>query len=308
MTAPILRPIDLPTGEIAVRGAFDLTAAGQWLVRSGRAGSVALEAGVLRLAFPADGSWTHAGAAIRQRSPGLVEVGVAAPVEIAAPVVAQVRRMLSLDLDDSGFVEIAARDSVVRRLQARYPGARPALHSSPYEAACWTVFTQGMRENQAFRFRAELAARHGRPTGEDGLVSFPAPEILIELSNEPSVGNFRLGRLRAVARAAVAGRLDAGELVDLPISEAVSRLSAIPGIGPYSAEQILLHGAGHPDLFPRLDARLHELLRKEYELPADTPPDQLERLADSWRPYRSWAAHLFRLDELLRSVPEEPMD
>jgi len=303
MTAPILRPVDLPTGEIAVRGAFDLAAAAQWLAQSGPAGSVAVEAGALHLAFPADGSWTHAGASIRQRSPGLVEVGVAAPVEIAAPVIAQVRRILSLDADESGFADVAAGDSVVRRLLARYPGARPVLHSSPYEAACWTVLNQGMRDDRAHQYREQLTARHGLRTGVEGLVSFPAPPILVELSSEPSLGNFRIGRLRAVARAALAGRLDAEDLLALPISEAVARLSTIPGIGAYSAEQILLTGAGHPDLFPRLDTRLHELLRKEYELPDDTPPGQLERLADSWRPYRSWVAHLFRLDALLRPAP-----
>ena len=308
MTAPILRPIDLPTGEIAVRGAFDLAAAAQCLVRPSRTGSAAVEAGVLHLAFPAEGSWTHAGAAVRQRSPGLVEVGVDAPVEIAAPVVAQVRRMLSLDIDESGFAEAADGDSVVRRLRARYPGARPVLHSTPYEAACWTVLNQGMREPRSAQLREQLAVRHGRKVGDEGLHSFPAPSILLELAEEPSMGNFRLARLRAVARAALAGRLDADELLSVPISEATAQLASIPGIGAFSAEQILLHGAGHPDLFPRLDTHFHEMLRKEYRLPEDVPPDQLERLADSWRPYRSWAAHLFRLDALLRLAPAEPMD
>ena len=308
MTAPILRPIDLPTGEIAVHGAFDLSAASQWLAAAGPAGSFAVEPGVLRLAFPVEGTWTHAGAAIRQRSPGTVEVAVAAPVEIAARVVAQVSRMLSLDVDESGFAEVAGHDSVVRRLQARHSGARPVLYSSPYEAACWAVLTQGMRGSQAMRFREQLAVRHGRQVGEDGLFSFPTPQILAELADEPSVGPFRLARLRAVARAAIDGRLDTEELLAMPISDAITRLCAIPGIGAFSAEQILLHGAGHPDLFPRLDTQLHQSLCAEYALPPDTPPDELEPLAEDWRPYRSWVAHLFRLDRLRKTAEGEVAD
>ncbi|WP_051792064.1 DNA-3-methyladenine glycosylase family protein [Amycolatopsis jejuensis] len=303
MTAPILSAIDLPTGEIAVHGAFDLAAASQWLARSGPAAHFAAEPGVLHLAFPVEGSWTCAGVAVRQRSPGTVEVGVAAPIEVAARVIAQVSRMLSLDVDVSGFTGIASRDSVVRRLQARYAGARPVLFSSPYEAACWAVLTQGMRAPQAMRFREQLAARHGQAVGEGGLISFPAPPALVELVSEPSLGQFRLARLRAVARAAIDGRLDAGELRALPISQAVSRLCAITGIGPFSAEQILQHGAGHHDLFPRLDTHFHEVLRAEYGLPPDTPPDELEPLADDWRPHRSLVAHLFRVHRVAALGP-----
>ncbi|MFE3170153.1 DNA-3-methyladenine glycosylase family protein [Amycolatopsis sp. NPDC059090] len=308
MTAPILRPIDLPTGEIAVHGDFDLSAASQWLAGAGPAGSFAAEPGVLRLAFPVEGTWTHAGAAIRQRSPGTVEVGVAAPVEIASRVVAQVSRMLSLDVDESGFAEVASRDSVVRRLQARHSGARPVLYSSPYEAACWAVLTQGMRARQAMRLREQLAVRHGRQVGDDGPFSFPTPQILAELDDEPSVGPFRLARLRAVARAATDGRLDTEELLALSIPDAMTRLCAIPGIGAFSAEQILLHGAGHPDLFPRLDTQLHQILCAEYALPPDTPPDELEPLTEDWWPYRSWVAHLFRLDRLRTAVSGEVAD
>lgn len=308
MTAPILRPIDLPTGEIAMHGAFDLSAASQWLAGTGPAGSFCAEPGVLRVAFPVEGTWTHAGAAIRQRSPSTVEVGVAAPVEIAARVVAQVSRMLSLDVDESGFAEVASRDSVVRRLHARHSGARPVLYSSPYEAACWAVLTQGMRVPQAMRLREQLAVRHGRQVGDDGPFSFPSPQILAELGDEPSVGPFRLARLRAVARAAADGRLDTEELLALPIPDAMTRLCAIPGIGAFSAEQILLHGVGRPDLFPRLDTQLHQILCAEYALPPDTPPDELEPLAEDWRPYRSWVAHLFRLDRLRAAAYGEVAD
>ncbi|MBB4689325.1 DNA-3-methyladenine glycosylase family protein [Amycolatopsis jiangsuensis] len=294
MTAPILNPIDLPAGEIAVRGAFDLAAAARRLVQHGSAGP-----GAVRLAFPVEGPWVHAGALIRQSCPGMVEVEVIAPVEVAARVVGQVRRMFSLDVDAASFLEVATRDPIARRLMARHPGVRPVLFSSPYEAACWAVLTQGRPVAQAERCRQRLVGRYGRVIEHEGvrLASFPVPQALAGLTEEPGLGRFRLARLRAVARAAVEGRLEAEELRALPIAEALARLRAIPGIGAFSAEQILQNGAGHPDLFPRLDTRLHRFLHEQYSLPPDSPVQNLEELAGEWRPYRSWVAHLWRVDQ-----------
>ncbi|MET7995939.1 hypothetical protein ABZU76_34125 [Amycolatopsis sp. NPDC005232] len=308
MTAPILLPIDVPTGEIAVRGPFDLSAASHYLAGFGPAArpDAASEPGVLRLAFPVDGVWTHAGVAIRQRSPGTVEVEVSAPVELAARVMGQVSRMLSLDVDASGLPDIDLRDSVAARLRAAHPGLRPVLFSSPYEAACWSVLSQGMRFTTAIRRRRVLAERHGAiiDVGEYQVVSFPAPAVLAELTSEDGLADFRVARLRSVAQAAADGRLDPAELRALPIPDALAHLRAIPGIGAFSAEQILLRGAGHPDLFPRADGRLHEAMRDEYGLPVTTPASELIPLADDWRPYRSWIALLFRAT--LDAVPPEP--
>ena len=51
----------------------------------------------------------------------------------------QVERILSLDVDGSGFLAVGKRDPVVGELQRRYPGLRPVGFWSPYEAAAWTI-------------------------------------------------------------------------------------------------------------------------------------------------------------------------
>ncbi|MEV4067924.1 hypothetical protein AB0J22_48075, partial [Nonomuraea dietziae] len=67
-----------------------------------------------------------------------------------------------------------------------------------------------------------------------------------------------------------------------------------PGVGPFSAGLILIRGAGAPDAFPGDEPRLFATLREVYGLPHDAPPAAYRRLADTWRPYRSWASFLFR--------------
>ena len=73
----------------------------------------------------------------------------------------------------------------------------------------------------------------------------------------------------------------------------MEELQELPGIGPFSAELILLRGAGHPDVFPRQERRLHLAMAAAYDL-ADPTIDELVAIADSWRPYRTWSAFLLR--------------
>ncbi|GAB2976089.1 hypothetical protein GCM10017788_40710 [Amycolatopsis acidiphila] len=69
--------------------------------------------------------------------------------------------------------------------------------------------------------------------------------------------------------------------------------SGCPVSGPFSAQLILVRGAGHPDVFPDSEERLHAEMRELYALP-EASPAALAEVADRWRPYRSWVALLLR--------------
>ncbi|MFD2419444.1 DNA-3-methyladenine glycosylase family protein [Amycolatopsis pigmentata] len=294
----------LTTAELVARGPFDLDASARFLAAftpAARPGAAA-EEGVLRMAFPVEGSWEHAGALIRRRTPG-PDVGSGAPVEVSVQgagssadvAIGQVRRILSLDVDGSGFEDVARGDPVVGALARRYPGLRPVQFHSPYEAACWTIVGNGRPMSQAARIKQRIAERHGVEVDVAGvpLASFPAPEVLAVLDGELGLPVQKVERLHAVARAARDGLLDAGWLRSLEPDEALERLQRLPGVGPFSAQLILIRGAGHPDVFPLDEPRVHERMREAYRLPEATPAE-LDRLARRWRPYRSWVAVLLR--------------
>jgi 3-methyladenine DNA glycosylase/8-oxoguanine DNA glycosylase len=283
--------------ELRAEGTFDLAAATRFLegftpaARPDAAG----EQGVLRLAFPLEGSWQHTGVVVRQRAPGSVEVSVVAGEEMAEAAVRQVRRILSLDVDGRGFSAVGGVDPVVAEVQARYPGLRPVLFHSPYEAACWTIITNRIRMTQAARIKQRIAERHGELIDVAGrhLASFPAPEALQAIDQPLGLSEVKIDRLRAIARAAQDGLLDAEALRALEPDEALGRLQRLPGIGPFSAQLILVRGAGHPDVFPDNEERLHAEMRELYALPDATASD-LATVAERWRPYRSWVALLLR--------------
>ncbi|GHJ30931.1 hypothetical protein TPA0910_53640 [Streptomyces hygroscopicus subsp. sporocinereus] len=216
----------------------------------------------------------------------------------SAAVRAQLARILSLDVDGSGFPGLAAADPVVAGLMADYPGLRPVCFHSPYEAAAWAVIGHRVRMTQAAAVKARLAERYGRRVQIAGrtLYAFPTPPVLRTITRAPGLTEVKIERLHALAEAADDGLLDAARLRAMPVDDALAALRALPGIGPFSAELILIRGAGHPDVFPRHEPRLHAAMADAYGLGAadSRDPRRLAGIADRWKPYRSWVALLLR--------------
>lgn len=99
--------------------------------------------------------------------------------------------------------------------------------------------------------------------------------------------------LLAVSEALANDAIDLHGLCDLPAEEAISALTALKGIGPWTAEVYLLFAAGHPDVFPAGDVALQAAVRHAFAY--DIRPDAaaLRALAESWSPWRGVAARLF---------------
>lgn len=248
----------------------------------------------LRLAFPSDDGHTTVGAALHQTPAGEVQADIIGDADSAA-VQAQLARILSLDIDGADFPRIVATDPVANGLARRYPGLRPVCFHSPYEAAAWAVISQRIRITQAAQIKANIAQQYGQPVTVAGAATyaFPTPTQLRDLDQLPGLPEVKVQRLRAIANATLAGDLDATRLRTMPPDDALAHLRTLPGIGPFSAELILIRGAGHPDLFPTHERRLHSTMIEAYQL---HQPDlqTLSQISQRWSPYRSWVALLFR--------------
>jgi DNA-3-methyladenine glycosylase II len=281
---------------LPVRGGFGLAASMRFLegfTPAGRA-DAADEPGVLRFAFAASPGWETARVVVRERGS---EVVAEVPVgEDAEGVAGHAARILSLDIDGVAFGEVAAGDPVIGGLHRRYPGLRPVLFYSPYEAACWAIIGHRIRIAQAAALKQRIAAELGERVLVAGveLTAFPSPQRLLAAGRVPGLPEVKVERLRAIAEAALAGALDAGHLRGMPAEEALTELRRLPGIGPFSAELTLVRGAGHPDVFPSVERRLHEEMATAYDL-TDPSLADLAAIAERWRPYRSWASFLLRV-------------
>ncbi len=254
--------------------------------------------GVMRLAFALDDLDRHAGVELRQ-DPATSAVHAVAHGPGTADLAAvrrQVERVLSLDYDAAEFLKVGGRDPVIGRLQAAAPGLRPPLFYSPYEAAAWAVLSSRRPERQMRQVRDRLSEAHGEVFDLAGqrLAAFPAPAALLGVAEFPGLAPDRIARLHGVARAALDGQLDPARLHRLGPDAAIAGLQSIPGIGPFYSELIVIRAAGFADVLPSAEPRVLDLAGRLYSLAGPATPEQLRRLAEPWRPFRTWAAVLIR--------------
>jgi DNA-3-methyladenine glycosylase II len=239
--------------------------------------------GVLHAVFRVERDWTRAEVDVEQcGSDALITLDGDGDLDAAAT---QVTRFLALDVDGRDWPKVGERDAVIADAQARLPGLRPCGFYSPYEAAAWSVLSQRIRIVQAAKLRDNLV----RAYGDAG--AFPTPERL--RSTDLDLPGRKSEYLHAVADAALEGRLDGAALRAMPAEAAMAQTQQIKGLGPFAAELVVIRGANAPDVAPREERRLAAEVTERYG-----PDTTLSDVADSWRPYRTWASvHLRVLRE-----------
>jgi len=235
--------------------------------------------GTLNLAFLDDTTFAPVRATLTQRDDVLVGT-----LEGTADT-RQVERILSLDHEGEGLNDVAARDPIVARLLARRPGFRPVCFASAYEAAVWGILSQ--------RTPMRVAAANKRRLAEASGTRAPVPSPAGLLAMEPisGIAAEKHERLRGVARAALDGTLDTETLRAMPTEHALATLRELRGVGPWTAEHILLRGCGIKDELPETEPRFARAVGEAYGIvsPSTTA---IARVAERWRPYRMWIAVL----------------
>ena len=122
------------TFTLAAQGPFSLAASTRFLEGFTPAAYAGAAGQPLELTFPVEGTWQTAGGRVRQDRRGVAVEIVSPPAPgpgLAAVISAQLARILSLDVDGSGFPAVGERDPVAAGLQRRYPGLRPVGFWSP---------------------------------------------------------------------------------------------------------------------------------------------------------------------------------
>jgi DNA-3-methyladenine glycosylase II len=127
------------------------------------------------------------------------------------------------------------------------------------------------------------------------LLGAVTPEAVLMRSPEELLGVGLSGakeRTLRVLAEACAGGLDLERTADLPAPEAIAEMTALKGIGLWTAESYLLFAAGHPDIFPSGDVALRTAAGEAFGL-SERPADKvLRKMSLDWQPERSIAARL----------------
>jgi DNA-3-methyladenine glycosylase II len=186
--------------------------------------------------------------------------------------------------------ELMRADKVLRRVMEEggpidpktdRRGSRP----DPYEALARAIVGQQLSTKAAASIWSKLT----------DLFDGGAPEPKALLRRRPAtlrkagLSAAKVEFLRDLARRVVDGRLDLKRLVELSDEDIVAELVEVKGVGRWTAEMFLIFHLGRADVVSTGDLGIRRAVQIAYGM-ADLPgPEELEKLAEPWRPHRTLA-------------------
>jgi AraC family transcriptional regulator of adaptative response / DNA-3-methyladenine glycosylase II len=207
-------------------------------------------------------------------------------------LVERARRLFDLGADPAPIAAHLRRSPWLAASVRARPGLRVPGAWDPFEVAVRAVVGQQVSVAAATTVCGRLVERFGRPVADEpGLTRvFPTPEALAD-ADPAGMGlpRARAETIRALARAVAERSL----VLDAPrgLDDAVERLGALPGVGPWTAHYVAMRAFGEPDAFPASDLGLRRAVSRGTPVGAE----KLSAMADAWRPWRAYAAmHLWQ--------------
>jgi DNA-3-methyladenine glycosylase II len=200
--------------------------------------------------------------------------------------------------------ELMRADKVLRRVMEQTGpihaeidrrGSRP----DPWETLAMAIVGQQLSTKAARSIWAKLQAQFGGKT--------PEPEELLRKRSttlrKAGLSNAKVEFVRDLAKRVSDGSLDLKGLAKLPDEDVIADLMEVKGIGRWTAEMFLIFHLGRPDVVSVGDLGIRRSVQIAYGMKELPGPDELEKLAEEWRPHRTLAC-LY----LWRSLDSTPVE
>jgi DNA-3-methyladenine glycosylase II len=199
-------------------------------------------------------------------------------IELAA------RKLLGLEFDLEPFYEFAATDPALANAVRRLAGFRPPLAPDPFEALVSSITAQQVSLHAAFAVRSRFIERFGEPA--DLAVAFPtrdrvagaSEDDLRELGFSTRKAEYVLGLARS--------DLDFAALASLPDEEVKRRLTALRGLGEWSADWFLARHLARAEAWPAGDLGLRKAVLAFYPEVTDVRAAGIR-----FHPFQNLSAH-----------------
>ncbi len=241
------------------------------------------------------GGQTGVLSAHQDRKPGQLILSV--PPNLSAHLLsisARARRLFDLLADPMSILEHFENDPLLGPMVCANPGLRVPGAWDPFEVGVRAILGQQISVKAANTLAGRLALAFGEPLeparGQGPETLFPEP-LRLASADLKSFGmpGKRAEAIRRFARAVQQNP----SLTQTPanLEQAIERLTAVPGVGPWTAQYIALRALGEPDAFPAGDLGLR---RAAANGGGQVTESRLEELSKPWRPWRAYAAmHLW---------------
>lgn len=222
---------------------------------------------------------------------------------LADAIAAYVRDWFDMDRDLRPFLELARRDAVLSAAAERFGGLRIVGIDDLFEALCWGIMGQQINLTFAYTLKRRFVERYGASASWNGrrYWAFPSPADIAaidpaelrELQFTGRKSEYVIGTARLMAE----GKLSKEGLLAMPDWTAMEKaLVGIRGIGPWTANYVLMRCLRMPAAFPIEDVGLHNALK--FVLGRETKPSiaEIKELSSPWGDWKAYATfYLWRL-------------
>ena len=218
-----------------------------------------------------------------EAAPGGVRVEPASPEAME-----EISRLLGLPFDLDPFHDWAGREPVLGAIVQTLRGFRPTLNPNPFEALVVAITTQQISLRAAAAIRGRFVQNFGRK--HDLAWDFPARELvaLADPRDFPALGFSRTKAEYVVGLAR--SDLDLDALALLPDDEAIATLTALPGLGRWTADWFLARHLARPHAWPAGDLGVRKAVSTFY---ADGRPlsiPEVRAMGERFAPFQNLAA------------------
>ena len=204
------------------------------------------------------------------------------------------KRPLPYDAD-AARRHLLRADPVMRDIVQRVGAYTIEVRGKPYQSLVRAILYQQLAGPAAAAIERRFLALF------DGI---PTPQQLAGASDEflrtAGVSRQKAGYLRSIGEHFEAGHLSDRHLLRAPDEEVIESVTAIKGVGRWTADMLLMFCIGRPDVLPVGDLGIQNAMKLAYGLEAQPKAPEMEAIAEAWRPYRSAGSwYLWRRGDLV---------
>lgn len=214
-----------------------------------------------------------------------------------------VREMFDLDTDLEPFYAMAREDALLGDVAKRFRGLRVLGIPDLFEALCWGILGQQINLAFAYALKRRFVEKYGDSLEHNGVRhwTFPDPRVIAELTPEHLTPLQITGRkseyLIGVARLIAEGSLSKDKLLAVrDVMQAEKLLTGIRGIGPWTANYVLMRCLKYPSAFPIDDVGLHNAIKAVLGMPDKPTIAYIRQLSAGWAGWEAYATfYLWRV-------------
>ncbi len=187
-------------------------------------------------------------------------------------------------------------DPVMRDLVKRVGVFEIEVRGTPYEALLRAILYQQLAGPAAAAIERRFLAIF-----DDRI---PTPAQLVAIADEDfrgaGVSRQKASYMRSLAEHFATGVINDRQIRKAPDESVIELVTQVKGIGRWTADMLLLFCLGRPDVLPVGDLGVRASMKIAYGLDALPSPEEMEAIADPWRPYRSAATwYLWRRGDIV---------